>query len=61
MKSYPLTIDLLKKKGYRKISENLIKSYIIDRYEVWNKDDIGIIIEVWKNLDCFIYKQVDTI
>jgi hypothetical protein len=50
MKSYQPTIDLLEEKGYKYFSQCKAYSFIIDRYELWVKDeDNSLILEVWKD------------
>ena len=62
MKSYQPTIDLLEEKGYTFLSQYQAYSFIIDRYEIWFKDeDNSLILEVWKDASCTIYKEVETI
>jgi hypothetical protein len=62
MKSYQPTIDLLEEKGYKYFSQCKAYSFIIDRYELWVKDeDNSLILEVWKDDTCTIYQEVETI
>jgi hypothetical protein len=62
MKSYQATIDLLEEKEYLFMSEYKANSFIIDRYEIWYKDeDNSLILEVWKDDTCTIYQEVETI